>query len=329
MKSLNSFPSPRNSPSRSIAFFSFLALGLCATSVTSVEAQSRKQRVPVAPSTIECGTSVELRITSMEATQGSLLLVEVRSAKPLASVKAEWNGAQLSFWESHQGQDLGTDIHRSLLGVDLEQAPGKYPLVITAQIADGAAVNCSETLTVTAGKFPTEKLQVSKEFVEPDPEQLARAKAESQKLRDIYAITTPVRLWQGRFRLPLDGVTTGGNFGRRRVLNGQPGSPHTGVDFPSPTGTPIHAAQRGRVVIAEPFFFSGNTVLIDHGLGIYTLYGHLSKIDVKVGDLLDSGAVLGEVGATGRVTGPHLHWGLTVNRAKVNSLQIVKLLGVR
>ena len=89
----------------------------------------------------------------------------------------------------------------------------------------------------------------------------------------------------------------------------------------------MHAAQRGRVVLADELFFAGNTVVLDHGLGIYTFYGHLSEISAKVGDILEVGDVLGKVGATGRVTGPHLHWGLTVERARVNPLQIVKLLG--
>ena len=112
-----------------------------------------------------------------------------------------------------------------------------------------------------------------------------------------------------------------------RILNGNPGSPHGGADFPAVTGTPVHAAQRGNVALAEELFFSGNTVVLDHGLGIYTFYGHLSEIDVKAGDALEAGAVLGKVGATGRVTGPHLHWGLTVERARVNPLLLVKLLG--
>src|SRR5262249_32668006 len=160
--------------------------------------------------------------------------------------------------------------------------------------------------------------------VEPNPEQLERAKEETQKLRAIFSTVTPERLWEGAFRVPLDGVTTGGNFGRRRVLNGQPGSPHSGVDFPAPAGTPVHAAQAGRVVLAEPLFFSDNTVLIDHGLGIYTFYGHLSAMSVQPGEAVEAGTVLGKVGATGRVTGPHLHWGLTVDRERVNALQIVK-----
>jgi murein DD-endopeptidase MepM/ murein hydrolase activator NlpD len=137
---------------------------------------------------------------------------------------------------------------------------------------------------------------------------------------------TPERLWDGNFRIPLDGVTTGSNFGKRRILNGNPGSPHGGMDLPGATGTPVHAAQRGRVALAEELFFSGNTVVVDHGLGIYTFYGHLSEIDVKAGDAVETGIVLGKVGATGRVTGPHLHWGLTVERARVNPLLLVKLL---
>ena len=174
-----------------------------------------------------------------------------------------------------------------------------------------------------AGKFVTESLAVAPNFVEPNPEQLARAEEETQRLRAIFAVVVPEKLWRGRFRIPLDGVKNGGNFGRRRVLNGQPGSPHSGVDFPAPEGTPVHAAQRGRVALAEPLYFSGNTVVLDHGLGVYTFYGHLSEIAVKPGDMVEAGALLGQVGATGRVTGPHLHWGLTVNRARVNALQIV------
>jgi peptidase M23-like protein len=270
----------------------------------------------------DCGKGMELRLSAPESTQGSLLLAEARSAAPLTQVKGEWDSREVPFWQ--EGQD--GKVWRALVGVDLEKPAGEYALRITGQQAGGEPVNCTANVSVTDGHFRTENLHVENKFVEPDAEQIKRAEEESQRLHKIFDGVTPERLWRGRFRVPLDGVNTGGNFGRRRILNGEPRSPHTGVDFPAPTGTLVHSAQRGRVVLAEPLFFSGNTVIVDHGLGVYTLYGHLSAFSVKLGDLVESGAVLGKVGATGRVTGPHLHWGLTVNKARVNALQIVRLL---
>jgi murein DD-endopeptidase MepM/ murein hydrolase activator NlpD len=275
-----------------------------------------------------CGAGVSLKLTSPQSSQGSLLLVEVRSDVPITELTGEWSDRSVGFWSVGAAQkNEPHPVRRGLLGVDLEKPPGAYKLSVALQLTNGKRASCTASIPVRKGIFATEKLQVGKQFVEPDPEQIKRANAERQRLRDIFATTTPDKLWQGTFRVPLDGVTTGGNFGKRRVLNGQPGSPHGGVDFPATTGTPVHATQRGRVVLAEELFFSGNTVVLDHGLGIYTFYGHLSEITAKVGDDLDVGAVLGKVGATGRVTGPHLHWGLTVEGARVNPLQIVKLLG--
>jgi len=277
-----------------------------------------------------CGPGVTLKLSAPSSSQGSLLLLEVRSRKPLAEVTAEWNSKNVPFWRvPRSGIDspkVGPDLREAILGVDLEKAPGTYPLLVHVQAAGGKPEACTLHIPVRVGKFATEKLQVGKEFVEPSPEQIQRANEERDKLRAIFDQVTPEKLWDGDFRVPLDGVNTGGNFGKRRVLNGQPGSPHSGVDFPALTGTPVHAAQSGRVALAQELFFSGNTIVVDHGLGIYTFYGHLSEIDVKPGDELQSGQVLGKVGATGRVTGPHLHWGLTVERARVNALQLVKLL---
>jgi murein DD-endopeptidase MepM/ murein hydrolase activator NlpD len=246
----------------------------------------------------------------------------LKSTKALAEAQGEWGGRSVPLW-SEKG---ATNQRKGLLAVDLEKAPGEYELKLTGQTAGGEKMSCSAMVMVRKGLFATEKLQVGKQFVEPSPEQIKRADEERQKLRDIFDHVTLERLWDGMFRIPLDGVTTGSNFGKRRILNGNPGSPHGGADLPGATGTLVHAAQRGRVALAEELFFAGNTVVVDHGLGIYTFYGHLSEINVKVGDVLETGAVLGKVGATGRVTGPHLHWGLTVERARVNPLQIVKLL---
>jgi murein DD-endopeptidase MepM/ murein hydrolase activator NlpD len=269
-----------------------------------------------------CTVGTTLRLSAPASNQGSLVLIELKSPNPLTEVQGEWGGRSVPLWSVKADENQ----RKGLLAVDLEKAPGEYELKVTGQTASGEKLSCSVMVAVRKGQFATEKLQVGKQFVEPSPEQIKRAEEERQKLRDIFDRVTPERLWDGKFRIPLDGVTTGSNFGRRRILNGNPGSPHGGADLPGITGTPVHATQRGRVVLAEELFFSGNTVVMDHGLGIYTFYGHLSEIDAKAGDTLESGAVLGKVGATGRVTGPHLHWGLTVERARVNPLQLVKLL---
>jgi murein DD-endopeptidase MepM/ murein hydrolase activator NlpD len=269
-----------------------------------------------------CTAGTELRLSAPGSTQGTLLLIELKSTQPLAEVNGEWGGRSVPLWRETSDEAE----RKGLVGVDLEKAPGAYELKVSGQSAGGAKFVCKATVEVKEGHFATEKLQVGKQFVEPSPEQIKRADEERQKLRDIYDRVTPERLWDGKFRIPLDGVTAGSNFGRRRILNRNPGSPHGGADLPGTAGTPVHAAQRGRVVLAEELFFAGNTVVVDHGLGIYTFYGHLSKIDVKVGDAVEAGTVLGKVGATGRVTGPHLHWGLSVEKARVNPLQLVKLL---
>jgi murein DD-endopeptidase MepM/ murein hydrolase activator NlpD len=270
-----------------------------------------------------CTSGMELHLSAPAAAQGGLLLIEVKSTKPIAEVQGEWEGRSVPFW-----RDAASDSERKgLLGVDLEKVPGEYELKVTGQTAGGEKISCSTMVTITKGQYATEKLQVGKQFVEPNPEQIKRADEERQKLREIFDRVTPERLWDGKFRIPLDAVTSGTNFGKRRILNGVPGSPHGGTDLPAITGTPVHAAQRGKVMLAEELFFAGNAVVVDHGLGIYTFYGHLSEIDTKPGDVLEAGELLGKVGATGRVTGPHLHWGLTVEKARVNPLLIVKLLG--
>jgi murein DD-endopeptidase MepM/ murein hydrolase activator NlpD len=265
-----------------------------------------------------------LRLSAAASSQGSLLLVTLRSGTDqIKSVKATWDNREIPFWQEGKAGDKGA--WEALLGVDLELKPETYALSLMADTGSRGEVACSAGIAVKEGKFATESLKVAPNFVQPNPEQLARAEEERKKLRAIYATVTPERLWDGAFQYPLEGVHTGGNFGKRRVLNGTPGSPHGGVDFPAPAGTPVYAAQRGRVALAEALYFSGNTVILDHGLGLYTFYGHFESIAVKEGDVVEKGALIGKVGATGRVTGPHLHWGLSVNRARANPIQLIAL----
>jgi murein DD-endopeptidase MepM/ murein hydrolase activator NlpD len=275
--------------------------------------------------TQKCAEGVTLRLSSLEPRQGTLQVMEIASAIPLARVSATWDGNAIPFWRVTSPSQKGAETWRGLLGIDLAQKIGRFDLKISAEAAGAAPVACNASLTVRDGQFKTESLSVASQFVEPNPQQLAQAEADGKKIQAIYAKPTPEKLWTGAFRLPLGPGIHGRNFGVRRVLNGEASSPHTGVDFPAPTGTPVHAAQRGRVMLAEMLYFGGNAVIIDHGLGVYTFYGHLSKIDVKPGEMVDAGAVIGKVGATGRVTGPHLHWALNVNHARVNSVEILRV----
>lgn len=299
-----------------IVFFASLCSAPSSPQTSNVRARNNHiERATVQP----CGTAATLRLTGASAPQGGLLELTLRSEGALSDLKGKWGNVDLEFWQS------GERVQHALLGVDLERAPGAYELSISGIAANGERLTCSAGVDVTAGKFAIERLKVAPGFVELSPLDQARAAKEGERLHAILARVTPERLWSGRFRFPLAGKPRGHNFGRRRVLNGEPRSPHTGLDIPAAAGTPIHAAQAGRVVVAENWFFSGNVVILDHGLGVYTFYGHMKRIHVKEGEQVKAGAVLGLVGATGRVTGPHLHWGLIVDGARVNPLGIIRL----
>ena len=293
-----------------------LLLPLVWFSAASAEADPTAQ-VPVKKN---CGAGIIAKLSSGNVSQGSLLLGEISGVKAAQETSADWDGRATPLWRE---APASATLH-ALIGIDLEKSPGRYEWKLSWSGADGNPAVCTVPVTVRVGKFPTERLQVEKQYVQPDPEQQKKAEEDQKKMKAIYDTITPEALWKGKFVLPLKGVTTGGNFGRRRVLNGEARSPHAGVDFPAAAGTPVFAAQAGKVVLAENLYYSGNTVVIDHGFGIYTLYAHLSQIEVQAGDAVEPTAEIGKVGATGRVTGPHLHWGLTIDHARVNALQIVQ-----
>jgi hypothetical protein len=268
----------------------------------------------------KCEDGISLKLSAASVAQGAVLQAEVAAAKALPQAAAEWDGKPSLLWTE---EGTAKSLH-GLIGIDLETVPGRYEWKVSWSDALGKSHTCGMFVTVRSGKFLTEHLKVEKQFVEPDPAQEKRAEVDREKLRVIYDAVTPQVLWKGKFRLPLAGVKSGGNFGRRRVLNGQPRSPHAGVDFPSPAGTPVYASQSGKVVLAEELYYSGNTIVIDHGFGIYTMYAHLSQMEVKPGQSVDRESQIGKVGATGRVTGPHLHWGLMIQHARVNAMGIVQ-----
>jgi len=261
---------------------------------------------------------LSLLLGSWIASQGQALELTYPNEPGLTAVEAAWGGFTVPF--VRRG-----DTWLTLVGVDLDTQAGEHPVEITFHYGDGRSRMQQEPLTVKAQQFPTTELTVEDRYVELSPEDEARARAEGQETADIYATLTPEIYWSEQFLAPIPGATDGRNFGHRRVFNGQPRSPHSGADLRATTGTPIYAANRGRVVLAKDLFYSGNAVFIDHGLGLYTTYLHLSRIDVEPGAIVERGQRIGLAGATGRVTGAHLHWGVRVVDARVDPFSLLKI----
>ncbi|MFN7981434.1 MAG: M23 family metallopeptidase [Vicinamibacterales bacterium] len=210
----------------------------------------------------------------------------------------------------------------ALLGIDLDRKPGPYEVVVSST---GASTSTARrTVTVVPKRFPRRLLKVAPAFVNPPKDQLARIAKDSEFLSAVYATVSDVPMWLNGLQRPVSEVANS-SFGSRSVYNGEARSPHAGTDFLSPSGTPIHAPAAGRVLGARNLYFTGDTVIIDHGLGVFSMLAHLSRIDVREGQSVAPGDVVGLVGATGRVTGPHLHWALRVGAARVDPLSALTL----
>ena len=202
----------------------------------------------------------------------------------------------------------------AVVGIPLDAAPGPQAALLLP--ADGKTRELA--FEVTDKRYEEQRLKVAnKRHVDPSPEDLERIERESKRIEAALGHYSTGRTPQLAMGAPVPG-TRSSSFGLRRFFNDQPRKPHSGMDIAAPTGTPIRTPAPGTVLDAGDFFFNGNTVFVDHGEGVVTMYCHLSRIDVKPGDDLDTGDVLGAVGATGRVTGPHLHWSIAVNRAMVD-----------
>ena len=213
---------------------------------------------------------------------------------------------------------------RVLVGIDLDTKPGRYDVSIATGPSEKDRI--TQLLTVLPKTFATRRLTVDAAFVNPSAEQAARIKEDTARLNRAWASSLPTSSWSGAWARPVPGAANS-VFGTRSIFNGEPRSPHSGADFQGAAGTPVKAPNSGRVVLAGDLYFTGNTVMVDHGAGLFSLFAHLRAINVQEGDTVATNAVLGELGATGRVTGPHLHWAVRISGARVDPLSLLALLG--
>ena len=253
--------------------------------------------------------------------QGEILVVEIPSEAPSAQVQGTFLGRPVNFFPDPRTD--GATGFVGLLGIDMQEKPGTHEL--TVRVTEGDRTRSLRYhVEVQKEKFHVEHLKLPKNKVDLDPKALARWKAEQRQVKQALASDSPMRIWQASFVEPVNGRRTG-KFGSVRIMNGKARNPHSGEDIGAPNGTDVLATNDGVVRLTVDHIFSGKGVFLDHGLGFYSMYFHLSKVSVKEGDTVRAGEVVGKVGATGRATGPHLHWGVKLNGARVNPYAVLDL----
>ena len=211
----------------------------------------------------------------------------------------------------------------ALVGIPIRQALGPAQITFVYEGQDQ-----THTFEIVDKRYTEQRITLqNKEMVSPNPKQLERIRAESKRQRAIYAtVSAPMDLSTG-FSMPLEGITTS-LYGHRRFFNDQPRSPHSGLDIAAPTGTPIVAPAQARVALVDDLYYNGKSVFLDHGQGLITMYCHLSEQTVRTGELVQQDQVIGLVGATGRVTGPHLHWSVSLNGYRIDPLAFREALAI-
>jgi murein DD-endopeptidase MepM/ murein hydrolase activator NlpD len=252
-----------------------------------------------------------------ELKQGEVLFVTVKPETQITSVKGDLDGTPIYFYEREGGGFAG------IVGVDLAASPGQRYLSVEIKNLEGSSFERVFQVQVKPGGFEVQRLTLPEEMVTLKGEVLQRVLAENKKMLQIFNRVNPERLWQHSFIKPVEGPITSA-FGLRRIINGEGRSPHSGVDIRAPEGTEVGACNDGIVVFVQELYLCGKTIIIDHGFGLYSMYFHLSEIRVNEGDAVGIGECIGLVGASGRVTGPHLHWGIRLLGAKVDPLSLVR-----
>ncbi len=266
--------------------------------------QALNLRVMWNPSNVNPGSAVFLKVDAP---------VELRKAEAVAG------GERFPLIKT------GTWSYRALIGIDMKYKYAIYPVKIELFPMKGTApYRIKADLKVPGREYASQSLLLPQGMVELSDDRLSRVKNETGTLREVLRRRSGVRYWKGPFLMPLTGRQTAG-YGVRRILNGKERSPHKGVDMASPEGTAIKASNGAVVSLAEELLLSGNTVVLDHGWGVSTIYAHMRTVAVKEGQIVRRGQIIGEVGSTGRASGPHLHFGAEIRGASIDPVSLVEI----
>jgi murein DD-endopeptidase MepM/ murein hydrolase activator NlpD len=252
-----------------------------------------------------------------EIRQGELIEVNVTGAG-IATVDGGFGKEKIFFYPN------GTAKFSSILGADVDAKAGASKLRLSAKSRAGAEFRVEIPVKIKVKSFHQESFNVPPGFDQMTPENLEEVRREQSEFARAFAILTPDRMWDAPFIRPVPHEESASSFGRRRIINGTARAPHSGLDLSAPAGTEVLAANHGKVVLAGNFFFAGGSVILDHGGSLFTMYFHLSEIRVGEGTMIRKGDVLGLSGATGRVTGAHLHWGARLANARIDPLELLK-----
>ena len=265
---------------------------------------------------------IRIEVPSASLRQGAIFPLTVKSDTPVVRGTLQDGLREIPLTASEDGRTL-----RALVGIDFESAPGPRRLRVEAVTECGDTQRAVRNVRVVSGRFRIQSLRVDPEYVEPPESERERIQRDREKVARVWAAAETARRWRGPFRKPVAAAAPG-DFGAKRVFNGKPRSRHNGVDLAAPEGDAVLAPAPAVVALADELYFSGGTVILDHGNGLFTTYFHLSAIDVRPGAEVAAGQRVGAVGATGRATGPHLHWGARLHGARVNPLDLLRLPAV-
>ena len=277
------------------------------TALIANQSRAESPAVTVTPAIVEAGSPELIRVTA-----------------PFGStVQGEWQGHTLQFFPGSHSPSRSFTAFYALAGVDVETPTGPSTLKISIRL-DNNLRELSDTIAIHPAHYRTSSITVEPKFVEPGPEAQQQIESDRKLKEKAFANTASGPLWSGSFLAPVKAQSTD-SFGTRRTFNGKLASIHKGTDFRAAAGTPVRAGNSGTVVLAQPLYYEGNCVMIDHGLGLMSISMHLSRFDVKPGQQVTRGQQIGLSGATGRVTGPHLHWAIRWQGAYLDPAKLLRL----